>query len=301
MQKLVVNADDLGLCRGVNEAVNRAHRDGILTSASLMATGLCFEHAVETVVSGNPELGIGAHLCLTSGKSLLGYGAIPALVNPEGSFRHGFVSLLRLVNTGGRHALDQIDREFDAQLTRIHSAGIAIDHVNSHRHIHMIPQILNTVVRLSARFGQPFIRISTEPWRLRANQISPGRLPHLVGNVSKNLILRTLYSACGNRLRCPHVDQVYGILGSGRMDANAMEATILNLPRGTSEILTHPALDLNEPLDGISPGDRVFVRSEERQRELDALLHATSRAAIARAQVQLTSFRDLLTRKTASI
>jgi predicted glycoside hydrolase/deacetylase ChbG (UPF0249 family) len=216
-------------------------------------------------------------------------------------FRHGFVSLLRLVNTGGSDVLDQIDRELNAQLMMIRAAGIAIDHVNSHRHVHMIPQILRIVVRLVANCAQSVVRISTEPWHLRCHLMALSRLPQFLRNAPKNLILSGLYAGRPHELPSPRVAHVYGILGSGRMDVTALEETIEHLPVGTSEVLTHPAVDLHESLDSIAPGDRAFVKSEDRQRELEALMHTATREALTRAQVQLISFRDLNTQTIAAI
>ncbi|MGE0374279.1 MAG: carbohydrate deacetylase [Planctomycetaceae bacterium] len=294
---LVINADDLGLCRAVNVAVVEAHRHGILTSASLMATGPAFDHAVETVVRRNPALGIGAHLCLTSGASLLGHAEIPRLVHQDGTFRHGFVSLMRLVHRGGQDVCHEIERELDAQLAKLQSAGIAIDHVNSHRHVHMIPAIFGIVDRLAVRYGKLPIRVSAEPWFPQSRRMLTTQLPRLLSNAPKNLILRKLDRLREQGRQIPCADRVYGILGSGRMDCQALSSTIRRLPEGVSEILTHPAADVDEPLPQISPSDRAFITSNDRQREREALTHPACRTAVNTAHVELISFRDLSTQQ----
>lgn len=289
-KQLIINADDLGLCRGVNEAVVQAHREGVLTSASLMATGAAFDHAMEHVISECPKLGIGAHICLTSGRSVLEPKRVPDLVGPDGMFRHGFVSLLRLVRKAPADVLQQIECEVAAQLEKIQQAGIVIDHVNSHRHVHMIPQLFEIVCRQAERFGRPAVRVSTEPWTMKPLRRLASGLPGFLGNAPKNVILRALVNS--RRIEPPSAERTYGILGSGRMDQSELHARIKGLPMGVSELLTHPACVLKERLGGMASTDRDFVSSPSRQRELEALLSPSVREAIAAAGVQLTSFRD---------
>ena len=93
---LIINADDLGLSVATNLAIRRAFREGVVTSASLMANMPALDHAIEHVIHGSPHLGVGVHLCLTSGRPVLA-GQVPLLVDEEGCFRHGFSGLLRLV------------------------------------------------------------------------------------------------------------------------------------------------------------------------------------------------------------
>jgi len=289
-RQLVINADDLGICRGVNEAVIQAHREGVLTSASLMATGAAFDHAVEHVAGDNPELGIGAHVCLTSGRSVLPPRNVPDLVGSEGMFRHGFVSLLRLLRKPSAGVLEQVEQEVTAQLEKIRRAGIVIDHVNSHRHVHMIPQLFEIVCRQAERYGRPAIRMSNEPWSIRPLRRVTTGIGGFLGNVPKNAILRSL--ATPNRSLLPTAERTYGILGSGLMDDSELSARIAGLPTGVSELLTHPACFVEETLEGMAPADRDFVTSPNRQCELQALLSPAVCAGIESAGVQLTSFRD---------
>ena len=104
---VVVNADDLGITRSTNLAIRQAFREGIVTSASLMANMTAFQHALDHVVYQNPGLGIGIHLCLTSGKPVLPPAQVPLLVDRQGHFCRGFLGLYRLVRSrqgprGGR-------------------------------------------------------------------------------------------------------------------------------------------------------------------------------------------------------
>lgn len=291
MRQLIINADDLGLCRSVNEAVERGHRQGVLTSASLMATGAAFDHAIE-VIRRNPALGVGAHLCLTSGRSVLDSTKIPALVGSDQQFRHGFVSLIRLLRRGGTNARMQVSQELTAQLDRIEAAGIAIDHVNSHRHVHMIPAIREIVEDIVERRSGAFVRESVEPWLAHGRSMSTMRLPQLLKNAPKNAVLHILNLLRGSDEGRPRI-RVFGILSSGKVDRHALRSLIRNLPEGTSEVLLHPAVRGDERLTGMCQEDMTFVRSLNRQAELDALTDVGTREAVEVSGTELVSFRDL--------
>ena len=140
MKFVVVNADDLGIAPSVNDAICQAATDGLLTSASLMPSMPAFEHAIQCVSRRCPELGLGAHLCLTSGRPITPPREIPLLVDAAGRFRHSFGSLWRLCHSAAAtDAGTQIRQEWTAQLDRLDAAGIALDHVDSHQHVHAIP------------------------------------------------------------------------------------------------------------------------------------------------------------------
>jgi predicted glycoside hydrolase/deacetylase ChbG (UPF0249 family) len=243
MKSLVINADDLGMCESTNSAIADAHRRGILTSASLMATGVAFDHAYEHVVRANPRLGIGLHVCLTNGRALCPPSEIPLLVDDQGRFRNGFLSLYRLTLTRPQAVLTQVEREVSAQFERLLSHGISIDHVDGHRHVHMIPRIFPVVSCLALRYGCAAIRVAHEPFVPSRALLRPLGLPRLMANLPKKLLLSAL--ARRNRpvagpLAMSH--RTIGILGSGRMDRLAVLDAIANDFDGATEIITHPGL-----------------------------------------------------------
>src|ERR1041384_1807606 len=84
-RRLIVNADDFGRSASINQAVIRAHREGILTTASLMVNEPAFAEAV-ALAKVNPRLGVGLHLTLLCGHSALSAEKIPRLVNPQNQF-----------------------------------------------------------------------------------------------------------------------------------------------------------------------------------------------------------------------
>jgi hypothetical protein len=243
MKSLVINADDLGISESTNLAIADAHRRGVLTSASVMATGIAFDHAVAAVVHANPQLGIGLHVCLTDGSALSRPADIPLLVDAQGRFRHGFLSLYRLTLTRPQEITGQIEREITAQFERVLACGISIDHVDGHRHVHMIPRIFPIVSRLAQRYGCAAIRMAHEPLLLSRALLRPSGLPRLLGNLPKKVVLSVL--ARRNRgaaepLAVSH--RTFGILGSGGMDRVALLDAVARDLDGATEIITHPAL-----------------------------------------------------------
>ena len=156
---LIVNADDFGISEGVNNGIVEAHRRGILTSTTAMANMPAFDHAVQ-LWRETPELGVGVHLNLTSGTSLLPPSQIPDLVRPDGRF-HTLSFMLRQL-TLGRLDEGQIEVELRAQVERVISAGIQPTHVDSHHHVHMHPRLQPIVVEVAQRYGIRALRSTFE-------------------------------------------------------------------------------------------------------------------------------------------
>ena len=292
VKQLIINADDLGIGESANRAIRDAYVDGVLTSASLMALGPAFEHAVETVVKPLPKLGVGLHLCLTSGRCVAAPEKVKRLTDDGGLLCRGFGALMRLSKTAdGSH---EIERELDAQFQRILEAGVSIDHVNSHRHVHMIPAIFAVVVRLARRYDCPAIRISDERIGGRAGLVRPRNLTVTFVNAPKKLVLghfsrRARKLADGLRT----CDRTFGILGSGNMDLAALSDVVATVADGASEIITHPGEENNTLSSELSPGDRAFWNAPARFSEFQALLDARLRQQIERHGVQLARYADI--------
>ena len=138
-RRLIVNADDFGRSRSINEAVIRAHREGILTSASLMMNEVACDEAVE-LARQNPKLGVGLHLTLLCGHSAISPSQIPGLVNQKGEFseKPATTGLRYFVN---RDLREQLRREIHEQFSRFAKTGLELDHVNGHLHMHMHPVV----------------------------------------------------------------------------------------------------------------------------------------------------------------
>ena len=142
---LVVNADDLGVSKGATLGILKAHKEGIVTSASLAVTTPFYQYAVETCVRAHPDLGVGLHFTLTSGQPASDVRDVPLLVNEKGFLRWRFLPLLLAVTrAGGKKLLDQIEVEIDAQLARLRKDMISPDHIDGERHVHLTGMAFRT-------------------------------------------------------------------------------------------------------------------------------------------------------------
>ena len=150
--KLIINADDLGFTKGVNEAIKKAHLEGFLSHASLMANEAYFEDAIENVIKKCPDLKIGVHVNLTCGKALYKDN----MLAKNGGFKNGFVNLLFRFKSN--KVLTHIEKEIEYQILAIQNKGITISHIDGHEHIHIIPSINKIVRKLAEKYHIPRIR-----------------------------------------------------------------------------------------------------------------------------------------------
>jgi hopanoid biosynthesis associated protein HpnK len=169
-RRLIVNADDFGRSRSINEAVIRARKEGILTSASLMVNEAAFSEAVE-LAKANPTLGVGLHLTLLCGHSALPPQQIPGLVNGNSEFtdspaRAGFRYFF---NSGLR---EQLRQEIHAQFKKFHETGLPLDHVNGHLHLHLHPTVFRILMEDAAQLHIERLRLTFDPFRLNLNLAS---------------------------------------------------------------------------------------------------------------------------------
>ncbi|WP_421617386.1 chitin disaccharide deacetylase [Brevibacillus sp. TJ4] len=155
--KLIVNADDFGYCKGVNDGIVEAYRNGVVSSATLMVNMPGFAHAIR-LAKENPGLGTGVHLVLTCGKPVC--PDVPSLTDSAGCFPRGQDHLAAV------HP-DEVEREFSAQIERFLQAGLRLSHLDSHHHVHAQETILPVVLRLAERYRVPV----RQPWPLAG----PGR------------------------------------------------------------------------------------------------------------------------------
>src|SRR6185503_1117674 len=161
--KLIVNADDFGISEAVNRGIVEAHDHGIVTSTSVMATGPAFEHALE-LARLRPSLAVGVHLVLTEQRPLSGAAATASLVRSDGTFEPHLKQLLAK-RLRGLVSMQEVRRELDAQIRRVRSAGIAINHLDGHQHVHVLPGVAQVVAELAEAHGIPAVRYPAE--RLR--------------------------------------------------------------------------------------------------------------------------------------
>ena len=173
--RLILHADDFGLTPGINRAIIELHQAGVLTSASLMATGPAFEDAV-SLARANPALGVGCHLVFVDGIPISHPWDIPTLLGADGkTFRP---ETFDFAQAAIRSTIRQHDlaREAQAQIQRLQRAGIDVTHVDTHKHTHIFPAIARTVLHIAQRCGVPAMRNPFEPRWTEALDLEVPRL-----------------------------------------------------------------------------------------------------------------------------
>ncbi|TCH98063.1 ChbG/HpnK family deacetylase [Roseococcus sp. SYP-B2431] len=235
MRRLILNADDLGLAAETNEGIERAHREGMLTAASLMTGESGFEEGVR-VARANPGLAVGLHLTLTDGVPTLPAARIPSLTQGNGRFRDDMAGM-GLTLAVSREARAELAAEVAAQMARFTATGLACDHVNAHKHYHLHPSIAAALMQAAAGAGVRCLRLPWEPgWLVRAVEAgAPGTGEWAIRPWCRILRRR----AARKGLVAP--DRVVGLAWSGHFTADRLLGVLPLLPEGVTELYFHPA------------------------------------------------------------
>lgn len=268
----ILTADDFGISEQVNEAVEQAYRQGILTVASLMVTGAAFDDAVARTRT-MPGLGVGLHLALAETPPALPPSDISDLVDQAGAFRIASLAVSLSLVTSAR-ARRQLHAEIDAQFAAFAATGLPLDHVNAHKHMHLHPVIGAALLEVGARYGMNAVRAPLEHRALLGERVRGV-------DVAKPFARRFQRSARAKGLRVP--DRTFGLAWSGAMTPARVRGILARLPEGVSEIYLHPATG---PYPLSAPGYRY-------EAELAALLDPEAREIVARRGIRLARFADL--------
>jgi len=257
LKRLIINADDFGFTSDVNAGIVYAHREGVLTSTTLMANGNAFDDAVR-LSRETPTLDIGCHLVLVQGRSLLTGRPLP----------EGPRDLLFML---ARRQID-VYAELRAQMEAIVSAGIHPTHLDSHKHTHIVPGIFLQAVRLAREFSVPYVRLPFD------ETLPLGRMPCAFAG----RYYRRIASAGGVQM----TDHFLGFRLTGSLDERTLAAALQSVREGATELMCHPGY-LGPELA------RATTRlKESRVRELEALTSARIRELIAAKEIQLGPFED---------
>ncbi len=234
MKHLIVTADDFGRSTAINEAVERGHREGILTAASLMVTGAAFEDAVFRA-RRLPNLGVGLHVTLVDGVPVLPPGQIPDLVNAEGRFTKK-PNLLGAKIFLAPWVRRQVEAELRAQFEAYRATGLRLDHVDSHHHYHLHPTVFRLLIPLAAEYGAKGVRIPIEPrWKPGRRGAAQRLSDALYGRLAQ--AMRALAERHGLAVN----DRMFGQSDSGRMTAARLLAVLERVTDGLNEVYCHPA------------------------------------------------------------
>jgi chitin disaccharide deacetylase len=270
-RRLIVNADDFGLSSSVNTAVIRAHREGILTSASLMVNEPGCAEAVQ-LAKENPRLGVGLHLTLLMGHSALAPDQIPGLVNARGEFSNSpvGVGMAYFFKPGLR---DQLRAEIHAQFEKFQATGLSLDHVNGHLHMHLHPVVFKILMKDADALGIRHLRL-TRDCLARSRRMARGRWFYRTSHAA---IYEWLSNRARNHLhlrKIKHAEITFGLLQDSRVDENYILSLLPELPAGDSELYSHPSLD-------------------KFKHEFDALISPRVREQINRLGIELIRYQDL--------
>jgi hopanoid biosynthesis associated protein HpnK len=274
-----VNADDFGLTAGVNRAIAELHAAGVLTSASLMARAGATDEAI-AIARSTPTLGVGCHVVLVDGEPALPPRQICTLLDPKTGSLHTTLTVFLPRLFTGRIRLAEIEAEIRAQIEFLQNKGLHLTHIDTHKHTHMFPAVLRSVLRAARACGIRAVRNPFEPsWALRTAIGAPWL------RLAQVSALRWLEPVCRRIIAEEGFSTTEGtvaIAGTGILDAAALRSLLQQLPAGTWELVTHP---------GYNDADLARVRTRlrtSRDVERQAL------AAIKEFHsVDLISFADL--------
>ena len=284
MRRLIINADDFGLTRGVNRAIAEAHTAGIVTSATMMANGSAFSDAV-SVASSLSKLSVGCHVVLVDGSPMAEASRISSLL-PDGTGEFTpTIGRFAFRAMAGRFNGAEVQTEITAQVQRLQDAGISVSHLDSHKHTHVFPQILRAVILAAKACGIRGLRNPFEPHFLTQLRRRPG--------LWKRALQASALRRLGREFR-QHVaeagmtspDGTIGIAATGVLDEELFRCLIANMPEGTWELVCHPGHN-DDDLQGV----RTRLR-QSREKELRLLTSSASRQILEENAIQLISYAD---------
>ncbi|GLR67920.1 hypothetical protein GCM10010909_26010 [Acidocella aquatica] len=252
----VFSADDFGLSVGVNEGVELAHTQGVLTQASLMVAAPAAADAVRRA-RALPGLKVGLHLVLVDGDSLLGHAKLPHITGPDGRFGQNQAALgVKYFFSGA--ARRELRAEIRAQFKAFAATGLKLHHADAHKHMHLHPTVAAMMIAVGREFGLTRIRVPAEPpWVMKACGARVG-----FGDYALYYWSRLLRFQARGLKSTAHV---FGLKWSGHMTAGRMRGLMQNLPEGSAEIYFHPASYRDAQLQLLMP-------DYEHEAELAALL-----------------------------
>lgn len=271
---LIINADDFGLSPGVTDGILECHRDGILTSTTLMTTMPDCDRAIE-LAQGAPDLGVGVHLVLTQGMPRS--AGLRRLAEPGHAFRRSANGMLLKLALSARARLE-LEHEWSAQVEYALKKGVRITHLDSHKHLHHFPACHHAVIRVAQRFGIKHVRCARELALPEGPRLTLGyrALRRFAGRLAQRLEAAGLQTT----------DYFYGLGCTGRFDVDAWLAAVPEFPDGIGEVMVHPG----DP-KGLDEGQSRLVM--QRQVEGDALRDRTVAYTVQAHHLKLTHYGKL--------
>ncbi len=277
--QLIVNADDFGLSDSINTGIIEAHRQGIVTSTTLLANGPAFDQGVR-LLHQNPNLGVGVHLNVLRGRPVTDPTKLPNLTK-NGRFH---LSWSRILQTCNRLILDEIEMEYRAQIEKIASQNITITHLDGEKHHHQFPPIFKRVARLMTSHQIHAVRCAPEPLNRRYGLTKMAKVSML------NLLVWRNQHLLQNQT-CHHAHRQIGIAMTGGMEINGLQAALNTLVPGINELCCHPGY-VNQEHKLQTADFGTFYIDSTREGELRSLTDPTIRQLLADAGVTLITYAE---------
>jgi chitin disaccharide deacetylase len=291
VRRLIVNADDFGLTAGVNRAIVEAHVRGIVTSSTLMADGNAFEDAARLLKTA-PALSIGCHVVLIDGEPVSDAKRLPSIASVNSGGAHFRDSLKSFVARAliGRLNADEIEAEASAQIRKLQSAGISVSHIDTHKHTHLFPSVLQPLLRAAQACGVYAVRNPFGPRKpLKSSDLM--KRPSLWTRYAEMKVLRSLAAKFRQtviRRGMFTPDGTLGVEVTGELDERLLRAIAAIIPQGTWEFVCHPGYN-----DDDLQSAKTRLR-ESRETELRVLTMPEARDMFSSQGIALISYHDFV-------
>jgi chitin disaccharide deacetylase len=287
MKQLILNADDFGMTRGVNEGIIRAHREGILTSTTLMANGEAFDDAVERA-HGNKELGVGGHLVLVGGKCIAPKDSVASLVDADGVLPDSLALFVARLSSG-MIRVEEIESELRAQIAKIRAAGIEPTHLDTHKHTHAHPRVMEALGKVARECGITRVRKPIENLRDSWETSRAGGQGVSMQILAAGAVraIAPQFTAIAKKYALLSPDHFLGLAMTGQLGPTVLRGLISTLAAGITEIMLHPGVC---DADLARSGSRL---QKQREDELQGLLDPAVRSAVTERGIRLISYREL--------
>jgi len=295
VRRLIINADDFGLTSGVNRAILEAHQNGVVTSSTLMANGPAFAEAA-LLAKTTPQLSVGCHVVLIDGVPVLAVEDLSSLTvrKSPGQFRDGLKGFAARAIAGRIHR-GEVTAEAEAQIRKLQAAGISVSHIDTHKHTHLFPRILQPLLRAAGNCGVRAVRNPFGPrFPLKSTELL--KRPNLWTRYAEVHLLRTFaerFRETVAREGFSAPDGTLGIEVTGILDESLFHALAASIPDGTWEFVCHPGYN-----DADLRAARTRLR-ESREAELHVLTLPAARELLAKEDIELISYRDFVASREA--
>jgi len=287
VRRLIINADDFGLTAGVNRAIVEAHEHGVVTSATLMANGPEFDDAVR-LARAAPGLSVGCHVVLVDGLPVLEASQVPSLMGKsrnELGFRRSWTGFATAALSGALVA-EEIEAEATAQICKLQGAGIAVSHLDTHKHTHIFPQVLRPLARAAKACGVRALRNPFEPLRAALWVKRPNLWMRWLGAGALDGFaqhFRRVVKAADMLMP----DGAAGVVATGALDDQLLADILQHLPPGSWELVCHPGY-------ADAQLQRVHTRLRaSREQELRILISSGTKELLSKSLIHLISYHDL--------